>query len=171
LPSVLIIAGPNGAGKTTFVRNFWPEVSRTHVFVNADEIARELAHPDLTGSALDLAAGRKVVELLDRLTVERRDMLIETTLTTVTYARRIAAWRASGYRVKLAYIRLPDVEASIARVTKRVSLGGHGIPEPDLRRRFQRSLDHLENTYKPIVDEWKVYADINGRVTVVETSQ
>ena len=41
---------------------------------------------------------------------------------------------------------------------RRVAEGGHGIPEEALRRRFDLSLGYLESTYKPLADEWKVYA-------------
>ena len=33
-----------------------------------------------------------------------------------------------------------------------------GIPEEALRRRFLLSLAYLETTYKPLADDWKVYA-------------
>lgn len=170
MPHVLIIAGPNGAGKTTFVRRFWPRIEYTHVFVNADEVARDIKHTGLSGPALDLAAGRKVIQMLNRLTAERRDMVIETTLTGSNYVHRVPAWRAMGYFSKLVYLKLPSVEASIARVAHRVSHGGHGIPEIDLRRRFDRSLANLE-IYKPLVDDWEVWTDINGEPTLLEAGR
>lgn len=63
-----------------------------------------------------------------------------------------------GYRFELVYLRLPSADHSVARVAHRVSRGGHGIPEDTLRRRFDVSLGYLESTYKPLADEWKVYA-------------
>jgi predicted ABC-type ATPase len=95
---------------------------------------------------------------LEALTAVRQDMVLETTLATLTHAPRISAWRKAGWRVELIYLRLPSVEHSIARVRRRVEQGGHGIPEPDLRRRFQRSLDYLDQVYKPIVDDWQVWS-------------
>ena len=43
MPDLIIIAGPNGAGKTTFAREYLSEDEMRFVFVNADEIARNLA--------------------------------------------------------------------------------------------------------------------------------
>ena len=46
--------------------------------------------------------------------------MFETTLASLTYARKIPAWRHVGYAVALIYLRLPNVDMSIERVRKRV---------------------------------------------------
>ena len=61
-------------------------------------------------------------------------------------------------------------EASIARVRRRVERGGHGIPEAILRRRFPLSLDYLETVYKPLMDEWEVYASSDEGLVLLEMS-
>ncbi len=107
-----------------------------------------------------------MLERLEELTDARADVVLETTLATRTHARRIRDWKAAGYRFELLlYLRLPSVEASIARVAHRgarvahrVARGGHGIPEETLRRRYPLSLDYLETVYKPLADSWQVYA-------------
>tara|TARA_R110002124_G_scaffold190507_1_gene357822 strand:+ start:1819 stop:2346 length:528 start_codon:yes stop_codon:yes gene_type:complete len=160
MPTLVLLAGPNGAGKTTLIGRFLRQRAQTFVFVNPDEVARDLVIPGLdpgTGPARNLAAGRRVLERLDALIAARVDIVLETTLATRTHARRLKACRAAGYRVELIYLRLPDAEASIARVRRRVERGGHGIPEATLRRRFPLSLDYLETVYKPLVDSWEVY--------------
>lgn len=139
MPTLVLLAGPNGAGKTTFINGFLRERAEAFQFVNPDEVARSLPH----GPGRDLAAGR---------------LVLETTLATRTHARRIRDWKAAGYRFELVYLRLPSVEASIARVAHRVARGGHGIPEETLRRRYPLSLDYLETVYKPLADSWQVYA-------------
>ena len=111
-----------------------------------------------TGAARDLAAGRRVLERLDELVAERADFVLETTLATRSHAVRIREWKAAGYRFELVYLRLPSADHSVARVARRVERGGHGIPEETLRRRFEISLEYLETTYKPLADDWKIYA-------------
>lgn len=154
MPTLVLLAGPNGAGKTTFLNAVLRERAATFQFVNPDEVARPLP----AGPGRDLAAGRLVLERLEALTSARADVVLETTLATRSHAVRIRAWKAAGYRVELIYLRLPDVEASIARVARRVERGGHGIPEAALRRRFPLSLDYLETVYKPLADRWEVWA-------------
>jgi predicted ABC-type ATPase len=99
-----------------------------------------------------------VLERLDQLFALRADVVLETTLATRSHAVRIREWKAAGYRVELIYLRPPSAEFSIARVARRFARGGHGIPEETLRRRFGLSLEYLETKYKPLADEWKVYA-------------
>ena len=153
MPTAIILAGPNGAGKTTFLNAFLRERAEAFQYVNPDEVARDLPGD---GPARDLAAGRLVLERLAQLTSAGADFILETTLASRSHAVRIRAWKAIGYRVELFYLRLPNADASIARVAHRVSQGGHGIPEETLRRRYPLSLDYLETVYKPIVDRWEI---------------
>jgi len=154
MPTLVLLAGPNGAGKTTFINGFLRERAEAFQFVNPDEVARHLP----PGLGRDMAAGKRVLQQLDDLTKARADIVLETTLATRTHARRIRDWKAAGYRFELIYLRLPSVEASIARVAHRVARGGHNIPEETLRRRYPLSLDYLETPYKPLADSWQVYA-------------
>lgn len=156
MPTLVLLAGPNGAGKTTFINGFLRERTEAFQFVNPDEVARGLTGD---GPARDLAAGRLVLERLDALTRGGADVILETTLATRSHAVRIRHWQALGYRVELVYLRLPDADYSVARVARRVARGGHGIPEDTLRRRFLLSAEYLETTYKPAVDAWKIYAN------------
>ncbi len=116
-----------------------------------------------------MRAGRVMLESLDAYISERADIVLETTLSSRLYARRIPQWREARYSVVPIYVRLPDVEASISRVAHRVSMGGHPVPEIDLRRRFQRSLANLE-IYKTLVDRWEVWESGDGTTTLIDRS-
>lgn len=48
-----------------------------------------------------------------------------------------------GYEVTLLYVGVDDPEECIRRVRRRVALGGHDVPEADVRRRFARSIAAL----------------------------
>ncbi len=154
MPTLVLLAGPNGAGKTTFINGFLRERAEAFHFVNPDEVARHLP----PGPGRDLAAGRLVLDRLDALIAARADVVLETTLATRTHARRIRRCKAAGYRFELVYLRLPSAEASVARVARRVAEGGHGIPDETLRRRYPLSLAYLDTVYKPLADDWKIYA-------------
>jgi hypothetical protein len=47
-------------------------------------------------------------------------------------------------------------------------MGGHDIPEADIRRRFPRSLDYLERVYKPLVDAWWVWSSGESGLELVD---
>jgi predicted ABC-type ATPase len=167
MPTVLIIAGPNGAGKTTLANVLLADRAEPFEFVNADEIARRIGGRG-EGRLPHLLAGREMLRLLDALTVQRRDIALETTLATLSYARRIQAWRGNGYRVELVYLQLANVDQSLERVRRRVEMGGHDIPEIDIRRRFPKSLEYLESIYKPIVDTWQVWRSGEAGLSLLE---
>ncbi|MFY9762966.1 MAG: zeta toxin family protein [Xanthobacteraceae bacterium] len=168
MPTLIIIAGPNGAGKTTFAREYLPAEERSFEFVNADEIASDLAGRDMQ-ALLDFDAARSMLRRIDELIEAGADFVVETTLANLTYAQKIPDWRKRGYLVSLVYPRLETVEDSIARVRKRIAAGGHGIPEDTIRRRFGRSRNYFEAIYRPIVDEWYIWASQEGRFVLIES--
>lgn len=164
MPVLLIIAGCNGAGKTTFAGRLslrWPAMR----FVNADEIALSAPH-SIPGGMRDVSAGRQLIALLNDCITARADIMLETTLATRRYLTAIPFWQSLGYRVELYYLRLQSPEAAVDRVSRRVAAGGHGIPEPTIRRRFDRSLSYLER-YKPIVDAWYVFDNFDAGLDFV----
>jgi predicted ABC-type ATPase len=161
MPKLVIVAGPNGAGKTTFASEYFAAQEHWQ-FVNADEIARILAGKIGIGRNVDVLAARAMLDRIDELAKNGTDFAFETTLATLTYARKIPLWQRAGYVVALIYLRLPNAEASVERVRRRVDAGGHSIPEEVIRRRFDRSNACLEKIYKPTVDEWYVWDSQEG---------
>lgn len=170
MPEIIIIAGPNGAGKTSFAKEYLTAERLGFTFVNADEIARGVSTASLTRTQVDLAAARAMLMQVDALIAKQLNLVIETTLASLTYAAKIPTWRNSGYRIVLFYLRLPSVEASIARVARRVAAGGHDIPGDVIRRRFAKSLNYLEVRYKPIVDEWYIWDSLEGSFALAQAS-
>jgi predicted ABC-type ATPase len=158
---IVIIAGPNGAGKTTFAREFLPNEAHCPDFINADLIAAGLSPFDPGRAAV--RAGRLMLEEIERRAAVGGSFAFETTLSGVTYARRIPGWRDAGYLVKLIFLSLSTVDLATARVAARVQQGGHDIPENVIRRRFAAGWSNFQNLYKPLVDVWVLY-DNSGKL-------
>lgn len=149
MPEAVVIAGANGAGKTTFARGLLPAFYPDLEFLNVDEVQTEgsvFAHP--------VAAGREVLRRLADAERRRGSFAIETTLSSMMYARRMRSWRTWGYRLILDFIEVPSEDFAVHRVAARVAAGGHSVPEADIRRRYHRGLELFEQVYKPLVDEW-----------------
>ncbi len=149
-PLVYIIAGPNGAGKTTFAREFLTDFGFCEHFVNADQIAQRLA-PD-SPELVARRAGRLMLETIDRLASERQTFAFETTLSGKSLVPYLRHWRDLGYELHLFFLWLPAVEMALERVANRVKMGGHHVPEEDIRRRYTRGLENLMPVYRPLVD-------------------
>ena len=103
-----------------------------------------------------------MLERIDSLVAAGEDFAFETTLATLSYARKLPGWQRSGYVVTLVYLRLPSVQASIDRVRRRMLAGGHAIPEQIIRRRFDKSSAYFENLYKSLVDRWYIFESLEG---------
>ena len=154
-PRAIIIAGPNGAGKTTFAREFLPAEGRCPTFINADLIAEGLS--PFRPASMAVNASRLMLEHVRQVVAKRQDFAVETTLAGRAYLRMIREWKAIGYQVELMFLQLPSADLAVERVCQRVAQGGHNIPEPDIRRRFDRGITNFYQLYRAAVDAWQVF--------------
>lgn len=155
-PRLVILAGANGAGKTTASTKLLRGVCNVGEFVNADTIARGLSEFDPSSVALE--AGRIMIGRIRALTAKRASFAIETTLASRTLAGLIKANRLEhSYYVHLFFLWVRSADLAVSRVAERVRLGGHSIPEPVIRRRYDRGITNLTTIYRHLVDEWHVY--------------
>jgi len=154
-PRCVVIAGPNGAGKTTFARDYLPTIAGLINFVNVDLIAAGMSplRPELAG----VAAGRVLLRELDRLVAANADFAFESTLSGLRYAERIRNWKAQGYSIEIAYLRLASPQLALSRVASRVKQGGHNVPRADVLRRFKRGWANFVEVYRPLADHWTMF--------------
>ena len=87
----------------------------------------------------------------------RETFALESTLSGKTYIRTFKRALSLGYELELHYLWLSNVEQAIARVRRRVRMGGHNVPVPDIRRRFKRSLTHLIDDYLLLATRWVIW--------------
>src|ERR1700736_3441379 len=128
-PTIYLIAGCNGAGKTTFAKEFLPHEVKCLRFYNADEIARGLSPLDPSAGAIK--AGRLLLGEV-RASIDRREpFALESTLSGKTYIRIFKLALSSGYELELHYLWLATPGQAIARVRRRVRMGGHDVPVAD----------------------------------------
>jgi predicted ABC-type ATPase len=109
-----------------------------------------------------------MLEEIDRSALRGESFAFETTLSGLTYLRRIGQWRAQGYRVSLFFLSLPNTETAIARVASRVRQGGHDVPEAVIRRRFAAGLENFHRHYKLAVDDWALYDNTGAEPVMLD---
>ncbi len=135
-------------------------------FVNADYIARGLSGP--RASAVAIEAGCIMLKRLRQLAAGAEDFAFESTLSSRSFAHFLSGLRAEGYRVVIFYFSLSSAWLAVRRVRLRVRLGGHDVPEDDVRRRYDRSLKNFFDLYLPLADEWSLFDNSeHGRASLV----
>jgi len=165
MPNLFIVAGPNGMGKTTYARDFLPTEMRCYEFVNADLIAAGLS-PFRPADA-EFEAGRIMVRRLQQLAAARADFSFETTLSSYGYVSMLQEMRAAGYRIRLDFLWVSELDVSRQRVRSRVVKGGHDIPDEVQQRRFGKGIRLLAEHYRPLIHWWRLYDNTGDRPWLV----
>ena len=169
IPRLYIIAGCNGAGKTTASMTFLPQLVSCKEFVNADDIAKGLNPLNPEGMAV--AAGRLMLERIEKLLKAKSTFAIETTLATRSYHKLVEKAHDAGYEVSLVFIFLASADLAVERVRLRVESGGHNIPVDVIIRRYSLGLENLSKIYIPIVDHWMLIDNSMGDSRIVATDR
>ncbi len=162
-PRIHIFGGPNGAGKSTFAREYLLQEAGCPVFINADLIAAGLS--PFQPERMAVKAGKIMLEMVKERTERRGSFAFESTLSGLSWAREIPAWRRLGFQVELVFLSLPSAEFAMERVAYRVRQGGHSIPEEVVRRRFESGFRNFRDIYRTLVDHW-VWFDNSGSAPI-----
>ena len=129
LPEVMVFAGPNGSGKSTITRM----AKITGEYINADDIKKATL-------CSDLEAAIKAEELREQMIREKREFTFETVLSTDRNLNLLQHAKEEGYFIRGIYVLTADPSINVARVKAREALGGHGVPEEKIRKRYERAL-------------------------------
>ncbi len=138
-PTLTVIADPNGSGKSTITR--LTLASLLVPIVDPDAIAREL-RPDAPEQAA-VEAGREALRRQTMYIESGASFIVETTLSGAGTLRLMEKARRQGFTVHLLFVAIDNVQTNIERVAGRVALGGHHVPEEDVRRRYERGMENL----------------------------
>jgi predicted ABC-type ATPase len=171
-PWFWIIAGPNGAGKSTWANSVQSkDVLGNIPILNPDNFTKPYTLEPL--SLID--AGKKIFQEIGKLTSQRKDFAIETTLSGNQYFRFAEKLKRDSWSIGAVYIGVDGAEVCVTRVEERKLNGGHGVPLEDIIRRYTRSLHHIYRLlrladYMIILDNSKNYKlileCIEGRISL-----
>lgn len=130
-PSLWIVAGPNGSGKSTlydatdiegFGRSVW--------IINPDLLSSRIVHHEkLHPDEANRQALVRIQNWLYASILAHQTVGVETVLSTDKYRSLVTQAQATGFKIRLLYVMLRDVELNIQRVRQRVAEGGHDVPE------------------------------------------
>jgi len=163
MKQLYILAGANGSGKSTISKVLLP--SEGIVYVNPDDIARELNPTDPPGAKIE--AGRETLRRIDVLLDKGESFAVESTLSGGSYVEMIGKAKRCGYDVTIAYVFVDSPEMCLERIRVRVENGGHDIPAEDVVRRYGRSKSNFVSVYAPLADHWVLYYNGGAEIALV----
>ena len=135
-----VLAGGNGAGKSTFYRTSLLK-KRGVQFVNADMIAK-LINPE-SPEQVSYEAVHLVERFRDEFLLKGISFCFETVFSHESKIDFIAKAKAYGYQVILVYIHLENPGLNEARVSQRVTEGGHSVPSEKIHTRLPRTMKNV----------------------------
>jgi predicted ABC-type ATPase len=143
-----MLVGGNGAGKSTFYKHYLEPAGV--LFINADNIAKTLS-PKNSESA-SYKASRIAEHLRKDLLTKGVSFCFETVFSHPSKIDFMADAKAQGYEIILGIIHLENDQLNQARVSQRVTEGGHSVPTEKIISRIPRTLDNICRAI-PLADE------------------
>jgi len=152
-----VFAGANGSGKSTLVKSFFKKEKYRHItYICPDNIVRAMPENNLSEEEKYLKAFKIAERERNRLVKEGKPFCLETVLSRYDKVELIAKIKESGYKICIIYITTENPEINKRRVKRRVSEGGHDVPEEKLVNRYYKSLELIPELIKQ-ANEFYIY--------------
>lgn len=146
--NLLVIAGPNGSGKSTLIKQYIEYFNLfDYEYINSDIYARNLFSKIQDEKEKYLKAFE--IEIIRKETAlkESRNFIMETVNSSDKNFDFYRRCQESGYNITVIFIATDSPEINIKRVAKRVSQGGHGVPQDRIISRYYKSIENAKPLY------------------------
>jgi predicted ABC-type ATPase len=168
-PVFYLLAGPNGAGKSTLYKTLVQggQIAKDAEFVNADLYeAAHLSHITDPESRSKMAS-KWAESRRSALISQGQSFVSETVFSHESKLDLITQAKQAGFLVLLFVVALDQPQELINRVHKRVSEGGHSVPEARILSRYPRTLANLKRAVR-IADAAILYDSSNIHQAVAQ---
>lgn len=160
-----IFAGVNGAGKSTlFAINNSEDLG---VRLNTDEMVKD-AGKDWQDSTAQIDAGKKLIKLQQECFDKGISLNRETTLNGSNIVNSVIKAKELGYEIHLRYVGVESPEIAKERVKKRIAMGGHGVSDDTIDRRFSGAIENFKKIF-PYCDTINIYDNSGVSMELVAT--
>ena len=134
-------------GKSTFYKTRLEPLGLP--FINADILAKQLYPQQPEQHSYE--AARIAETMRTELLQQGRTFCFETVFSHPSKIDFVAQAKAMDYEIVLVFIHLESVQLNQARVSQRVSEGGHDVPEDKVKNRIPRTLKNIKKVI-PLCD-------------------
>lgn len=149
-----IFAGVNGSGKTSIYKSIYFNNNKEEKRINTDEMVARIG--SWQDNTLQIKCAREAIKLIKEYIENDISFNQETTLCGKSIIKNIEKAKEKGFYINLNYVGIDSPDLAKERVRKRVSEGGHGIPDKDIERRYYESLKNLSKVI-PLCNEVNIY--------------
>lgn len=156
---LFVFAGPNGSGKSTVIGSFMSAgVISADSYICPDNVVKVVKreHSDLD----EYAAYVQAMQLAERsrraYVLNGKSFSFETVFSNPDKLKFLRFAKAYGFHIVVIYITTADPSINVRRVRRRVSEGGHDVPENKIRVRYERSMKLMPEVVS-FADEAEVY--------------
>lgn len=111
-----------------------------------------------------IEAGRQFIRSVDQSISNRQSCVVESTLSGRSFRHTIFSASDRGFDIIIVFVFVDSADVCVARVAERVRKGGHDVPEHDIRRRFDRSINNFWTIYRELSDTWVVLYNGGSRI-------
>lgn len=181
-PILVFVAGVNGAGKSTVFSTNTGNYFNLHKipYINPDTLLRQMGG-DWKNENDQIKAAKAAILKRNQFFEKKESFAIETTLSGYSNFKIATQAKKLGYKVQMYYVGLDSAEIAIERVKNRVEMGGHGIDEDLIRKRYSSSQENFLK-FISICDNIKVFDNTtlelkkiakitNGKIEIISNVQ
>ena len=145
---LVLVVGANGSGKSTFIANWFTLSNPKMQYVNADLMLVNSGVGNASYTTME-----KTIDYVYDLINNNKSFIYETVFSHLSKLEIANYAKNKGYKIIAVYVKTNDVNININRVAKRVSQGGHNVPEDKIISRFNRVIENVKKL-KNISDEF-----------------
>lgn len=160
-----MLVGGNGAGKSTFYRTMLEPLGVP--FINADVIAKEL-YPE-SPEQKSYEAAMMAEELRNKLLIQGESFCFETVFSHPSKIDFVGRAKALGYEIILVYIHLSTPSLNKARVSQRVTEGGHFVPDDKVESRIPRTMENVKAAI-PLCDQVRILDNSSSETPYIQVA-
>ena len=143
--NLIVIAGPNGSGKSTLIKQYIEYFNLfDYEYINSDIYARNLFFDIQDEKEKYLQAFEIEIIRKENALKENRSFIMETVNSSDKNFNFYSRCKESGYKITVIFIATDFPEINIRRVEKRVSQGGHDVPQDKTISRYYKSIENAK---------------------------
>ena len=155
---IFVFAGPNGSGKSSVINDYLNAGICPLPYICPDEIVKKARKLDSQKSDYELYIGAMnlAADIRNQYVIHEQSFTFETVFSNMEKLKFLRFAKAYGFHINVIYVTTSDPSINIKRVRRRVSEGGHDVPEDKIRTRYERSMELMAEVVA-FADEAEVY--------------